>query len=69
MVVHAAFGGSTNLIIHLPAIAHAAGLRRPTVDDWTAVNRQRAAPGGRAAERPRNSSPPCRCFSPAECRK
>jgi putative YjhG/YagF family dehydratase len=40
MVVHAAFGGSTNLILHLPAIAHAAGLARPTVDDWTRVNRQ-----------------------------
>ena len=40
MVVHAAFGGSTNLILHLPAIAHAAGLRRPTVDDWTRVNRE-----------------------------
>ena len=40
MVVHAAFGGSTNLILHLPAIAHAAGLRRPTVDDWARVNRQ-----------------------------
>jgi len=39
MAVHAAFGGSTNLVIHLPAIAHAAGLRRPTVDDWSAVNR------------------------------
>jgi putative YjhG/YagF family dehydratase len=40
MVLHAAFGGSTNLILHLPAIAHAAGLKRPTVDDWTRVNRQ-----------------------------
>jgi putative YjhG/YagF family dehydratase len=40
MVVHAAFGGSTNLLLHLPAVAHAAGLRRPTVDDWTEVNRQ-----------------------------
>ncbi len=40
MVTHAAFGGSMNLIMHMPAIAHAAGLRRPTVDDWTAVNRQ-----------------------------
>ncbi len=40
MVTHAAFGGSTNLILHLPAIAHQAGLRRPTVDDWSAVNRQ-----------------------------
>lgn len=39
MVVHAAFGGSTNLYLHLPAIAHAAGLRRPSVDDWAAVNR------------------------------
>lgn len=38
MIVHAAFGGSTNLLLHLPAIAHAAGLRRPTVDDWHAVN-------------------------------
>lgn len=38
MIAHAAFGGSTNLLIHLPAIAHAAGLRRPDVDDWRAVN-------------------------------
>ena len=40
MVIHAAFGGSTNLILHVPAIAHAAGLRRPTVHDWTRVNRE-----------------------------
>jgi putative YjhG/YagF family dehydratase len=40
MVTHAAFGGSTNLILHLPAIAHAAGLRRPTAADWTAINRR-----------------------------
>jgi putative YjhG/YagF family dehydratase len=40
MAVHAAFGGSMNLLLHLPAIAHAAGLRRPTVEDWTAVNRR-----------------------------
>ena len=33
------FGGSTNLILHVPAIAHAAGLRRPTVADWTRLNR------------------------------
>ncbi len=39
MLVHAAFGGSTNLLIHIPAIAHAAGLRRPTAEDWRAVNR------------------------------
>ena len=40
MAVHAAFGGSTNLLLHIPAIAHAAGLPRPTVDDWIAINRQ-----------------------------
>ncbi len=39
MVVHAAFGGSTNLLLHIPAIAHATGLRRPTVDDWRRINR------------------------------
>jgi len=40
MVVHAAFGGSTNLLLHLPAVAHAAGLRRPTVEDWIQINRR-----------------------------
>jgi putative YjhG/YagF family dehydratase len=39
MTVHAAFGGSTNLLLHIPAIAHAAGLPRPTVEDWIEVNR------------------------------
>ena len=38
MVVHAAFGGSTNLILHVPAIAFSAGLRRPTVEDWHEIN-------------------------------
>jgi putative YjhG/YagF family dehydratase len=40
MVVHAAFGGSTNLLLHLPAIAHAAKLQRPVAADWARVNRQ-----------------------------
>lgn len=40
MVVHAAFGGSTNLLLHIPAIAHAAKLPRPTVHDWEEVNRR-----------------------------
>ena len=40
LAVHAAFGGSMNLILHLPAIAHAAGLRRPTAADWARVSRQ-----------------------------
>ncbi len=38
MAVHAAFGGSTNLLLHIPAIAHAAGLHRPDVREWTRVN-------------------------------
>jgi putative YjhG/YagF family dehydratase len=40
MAVHDAFGGSTNLLLHLPAAAHAAGLKRPTVEDWNEVNRR-----------------------------
>ena len=40
MVTHAAFGGSTNLLLHIPAVAYAAGLARPTVADWNHVNRQ-----------------------------
>jgi putative YjhG/YagF family dehydratase len=40
MVLHAAFGGSTNLLLHIPAIAHAAGLKQPTVEDWISVNRR-----------------------------
>lgn len=40
MAVHAAFGGSTNLLLHIPAIAYHAGVRRPTVDDWITVNRR-----------------------------
>jgi putative YjhG/YagF family dehydratase len=38
MVVHAAFGGSTNLLLHIPAVAYAAGLPRPTVNDWQRIN-------------------------------
>ncbi|HEY1462840.1 MAG TPA: YjhG/YagF family D-xylonate dehydratase [Terriglobales bacterium] len=40
MAVHAAFGGSTNLLLHIPAIAHAAKLKRPTTQDWVRINRQ-----------------------------
>ena len=40
MEVHAAFGGSTNLLLHIPAIAYAAKLQRPTASDWAEVNRQ-----------------------------
>ena len=40
MTLHAAFGGSTNLLLHIPAIAQTAGLKPPTVEDWIAVNRR-----------------------------
>lgn len=40
MTVHAACGGSTNLLLHIPATAFAAGLERPTVDDWIRINRK-----------------------------
>jgi len=39
MAAHAAFGGSTNLLLHVPAVAHAAGATLPTVEDWDRVNR------------------------------
>ena len=40
MVLLAAFGGSTNLLIHLPAVAFSAGLRRPVMDEWAGIMRQ-----------------------------
>ncbi|TWT83377.1 Dihydroxy-acid dehydratase [Planctomycetes bacterium CA13] len=38
MLVHAAVGGSTNLLLHIPAIAAAAGLRRPDAAAFREVN-------------------------------
>jgi len=40
MAVHSAFGGSTNLLLHIPAIAHAAGLETPRIEEWIAINRR-----------------------------
>ncbi|MBA4065803.1 MAG: YjhG/YagF family D-xylonate dehydratase [Isosphaera sp.] len=40
LAVFAAFGGSTNLLLHTPAVAFHAGVRRPTIDDWTFFNRR-----------------------------
>jgi xylonate dehydratase len=40
MVLHAAFGGSTNLLLHIPAIAYSAKLTRPKTEDWIRINRQ-----------------------------
>ncbi len=39
LLVHAAFGGSTNMLLHLPAVAHAAGLTVPGIEDWRRINR------------------------------
>lgn len=39
MLVYAAFGGSTNLLLHIPAIAYAANLKQPTIEDWNRINR------------------------------
>lgn len=38
MLVHAAVGGSTNLLLHIPAIAAAAGLKRPDANAFREVN-------------------------------
>jgi xylonate dehydratase len=40
MAVFAAFGGSTNVIMHLAAVAYHAGLTRPTPADWKHIHRQ-----------------------------
>lgn len=40
LCLHAAFGGSTNLLLHVPAIAFHAGVRRPSIEDWTTINRR-----------------------------
>ncbi len=40
MAVYAAVGGSTNFLLHLPAIAHAASLRPPSLAEWKAANQQ-----------------------------
>src|SRR5204863_9290953 len=40
LAVFAAFGGSTNLLLHTPATAFHAGVKRPTIDDWNFFNRR-----------------------------
>jgi putative YjhG/YagF family dehydratase len=40
LATFAAFGGSTNLLLHTPAIAFHAGIERPTIEDWTYFNRR-----------------------------
>ena len=39
MIVHAACGGSTNLILHLPAVAHAIKEKIMKVEDWIRINK------------------------------
>jgi dihydroxyacid dehydratase/phosphogluconate dehydratase len=68
MVIHAAFGGSTNLLLHIPAIAHAAGCTIPDVAHWTRVNRSvprlvSVLPNGRTITRR------CALSSRAACRR
>jgi putative YjhG/YagF family dehydratase len=38
MTVYAAFGGSTNVLMHLAAVAYHAGLPQPSVEDWRRVH-------------------------------
>lgn len=40
IAVHAACGGSTNLLLHVPAIAFAAGISRPPLALWQSINRR-----------------------------
>ena len=40
IAVHAACGGSTNLLLHIPAVAFAAGIERPSLETWTELNRK-----------------------------
>lgn len=40
IAVHAACGGSTNLLLHIPAVAFAAGIPRPSLQKWTQLNSQ-----------------------------
>ena len=58
MAVYAACGGSTNFLLHLPAIAHAAGLPVPPLAEWKDVNARvprlvDALPNGPASDRAR----------------
>ncbi|MCF7963256.1 MAG: YjhG/YagF family D-xylonate dehydratase [Pirellula sp.] len=40
IAVHAACGGSTNLLLHVPAVAFAAGVPRPPLELWKDINRK-----------------------------
>src|SRR2546429_1148086 len=53
MLVHAAFGGSTNLLLHIPAIAHAAGARPATRVDWVRADCATPPLGAAPPHRPR----------------
>lgn len=68
MVIHAAFGGSTNLLLHIPAIAHAAGCTIPDVEHWTRVNRRVPRPVSVLPNGP-TITRPCVRSSRAACRK
>ncbi len=40
MTVFLSFGGSTNLFLHIAAVAHAAGVKRPAINDWIELNKK-----------------------------
>jgi dihydroxyacid dehydratase/phosphogluconate dehydratase len=63
MVLHAAFGGSTNLLLHIPAIAHAAGVPRPSVER-TGPSPDGAGVSGRRRARGDAASAPVRAAGP-----
>ena len=67
MVVHAAFGGSTNLLLHIPAIAHAAGLRAADRRRLDARQPPRAAPRRACCRTARSIIRRCACSWPAAC--
>ena len=66
MVVHAACGGSTNLLLHTPAIAHAAGRRRMGLDDWNRINKETPRIVDVLPNGPARSAIRRRCCTPLE---
>ena len=66
MVLHAAFGGSTNLLLHVPAVAHAAGLRRPSAADWLQSTGQ-YRDSWTHCRMGRTTTLPCKSFSQGVC--
>ena len=69
MVVHAAFGGSTNLLLHIPAIAYAAGLRAAHGRRLERASIARCRAWSTRCPTARSAIRPCTSSWPAACRK